>query len=319
MQFYEENWLSNGFESAEEEAKYRAYGRELLARFREIHSANFQMPLAVERMFYIDVEGVKLRGYIDRVDKLDSGGLSIIDYKTSKELFTVDDLEQDLQLTIYQLAAEKIWQMPVEKLALYHFRSNTVCDCSPRSRTRLNQARQLVLDVAKNIADERFPATENEYCPCDFPEHCPYYRHKYMEALPETARQDMLPGLKAAEAVERYASLQSQMKELQIELDDIRKTIIDFCQGQGLNRVYGSEHAITYKLMGKAGFSEDAVKAILQAEGLWERATGLDQAKLKQLLADAGLAEDIRKKLEAMKQVISTYPQLRVKKLAEEE
>ncbi|TET66559.1 MAG: PD-(D/E)XK nuclease family protein, partial [Dehalococcoidia bacterium] len=88
LQFYEQNWLAEGYETAEEETKYKAYGREILTKFWEIHRTDFRMPLAVERMFYIDIEGVKLRGFIDRVDKLESGGLSIVDYKTSQALFT---------------------------------------------------------------------------------------------------------------------------------------------------------------------------------------------------------------------------------------
>ena len=96
VQFYEKSWLSEGYESAVEEARYKAYGKEVLTKFWEIHSADFRMPFAVERNFYIDIEGVKLMGYIDRVDKLDSGGISIIDYKTNQEPFTTDDLERNL-------------------------------------------------------------------------------------------------------------------------------------------------------------------------------------------------------------------------------
>ena len=319
LQFYEQNWLSAGYESTEEETKYKTYGREILSRFWEIHSADFRVPVAVERMFHIDIEGVKLRGFIDRVDKLESGGLSIVDYKTSKELFTTDDLEKDLQMTLYQLAAERIWQLPVERLTLYHLRSNTPCSCEPRDETRLEQARQLVLEVAENIAKERFPAIENQYCPCDFPEHCPYYRQKYMAATVESAQQGVLPGIAAADAVEQYASLQKQMKELQRELDEAKQTIIDFCQSEELNRVYGTEHDITYKLVEKTGFSEEEVRELLEPEGLWNRVLSLDQARLKQILADEEVAKDIRNKLKALRQVIATYPQLWVKKTKEEE
>ena len=58
------------------------------------------MPIALERAFNLDVEGIKVRGFIDRVDKLDSGGLSIVDYKSGRELFTTEYLADDLQLTI---------------------------------------------------------------------------------------------------------------------------------------------------------------------------------------------------------------------------
>ena len=157
LRFYEQNWLSQAYESPEEEARYKDYGREILTKFWEIHSTDFRMPIALERSFYIDIEGIKLRGFIDRVDKLESGGLSVIDYKTNKDLFTTDYLDEDLQLTIYQMAAESTWQLPVEKLTLYHLRSNTACSCPPRDEARLEQARQLVLEVAENIVQERFP------------------------------------------------------------------------------------------------------------------------------------------------------------------
>ncbi len=318
LRFYEQKWLPMGYESAEEEASYKAYGREILAKFWEIHQADFRMPLAVERMFYIDIDGIKLRGYIDRVDKLDSGGLSIVDYKTSKELFTTDDLARDLQLTLYQMASEQLWQLPVERLTLYHLRSNTPCSCGPRDKKRLAQAEQLVLEVAENIAAQKFPATEHQYCPCDFPEHCPYYRQQYAAAAPESPRQATLPGMAIADAVEQYVSLQEQIKELQLELDELKEMIIDYCQAEDLNRVFGKKHAITYKLVEMTGFSEEEVRALLEPAGLWERLLSFDPSRLKQLITDEEIAADIRKKLATLRQVISTSPRLWVKKLEEE-
>ncbi len=316
LQFYEQNWLSEGYESAEEEAKYRAYGRGILSKFWEIHSADFRMPVAVERMFYIDIEGVKLRGYIDRVDKLDSGRLSIVDYKTNQELFTRDDLENDLQLTLYQLAAEQTWHLPVERLTLYHLRSNTPCSCQPRGKKQLDEARHLVLEVAENIAEKRFPATENQYCHCDFPEHCPYYRQKI---APEPRETDILQGMAVDEAVEKYVLLQGQIKEQQLQLEEIKQMIIDFCQAEGLNRVYGKEHAITYKLVERTGFNENEVRTLLEPEGLRNRVLSLDQSNLNQLITDEEVAKDIRDKLEALRQIISSSPRLWVRRLVEEE
>jgi len=315
LQFYEQNWISEGYESAEEEANYETYGREILSKFWEIHSADFRMPVAVERIFYIDIEGVKLRGYLDRVDKLDSGRLSIVDYKSNQGLFTQDDLEKNLQLTLYQLAAEQTWHLPVERLTLYHLRSNTPCSCAARDETRLEEARHLVLAVAKNITEGKFPAIENQYCPCDFAEHCPYYRQQ----IAPPKETDILQGMAVDEAVEHYVSLQGQIKELESQLEEIKQMITNFCQTEGLNRVYGREHAITYRLMEKTGFSEGEVRALLEPEGLWHQVLSLDQSRLKQLITDEAIAEDIRHKLEALRQVISSSPRLWVRRLIEEE
>jgi len=317
LQFYEQNWLSEGYESTEEEARYKSYGQEILAKFWQIHQADFRMPVAVERLFNISIEGVRLVGYIDRVDKLDSGGLSIVDYKTNKELFTTEDMEKDLQLTLYQLAAEQTWQLPVEKLTLYHFRTNTPCSCRPRDEVQLNETKRLVLEIAEGIAQQKFPAIENQYCPCDFPEYCPYYRQQYM--IPELAQPAILDGVTVTETVEHYVSLQTQIKELQSQFEGIRQQLIDFCQTEGLNRVYGSAHAITYKLVEKTGFNEDDVRALLECEGLWYKVLSLDQSRLRQLIADEMVTKDVREKLETLRQVVSAYPQLWVKKVTEEE
>jgi RecB family exonuclease len=316
LQYYERNWHSEGYESAEEEASYKAYGREMLTKFWGIHSSDFRMPIAVEWMFNIDIEGVKLRGFIDRVDKLDSGGLAIIDYKTDKGLFTKEDLERNLQLTLYQLAAGQSWYLPVERLTLYHFRSNTACSCPPRDEAQLEEARRLVLEVAGGIGEGRFPAIESGRCPCDFAEHCPYYRQWLM---PEPEKSDILGGMGAAEAVERYVSLQNEIKELQLKFDELKQMLVDFCQAEGLSRVYGREHALTYKLVERAGFSEDEVRTLLEPTGLWGRVLSFDQSKLKELISDEGVAEEVRRKLEALKQIISTHHQLWLRRLAEEE
>jgi RecB family exonuclease len=319
IKFYQQNWLSAGYTSPEEEKRYQDFGKEILSRFWTIHQADFHIPVALEKSFYLDIDGIKLRGFIDRVDKLDSGGLAVIDYKTNQELFTADYLADDLQLTIYQMATEQTWRLPVERLTLYHLRSNTACSCPPRGRAQLEQTRRLVLEVAENIAQEKFPATENEYCPCDFPEHCPFFRHKYEMAVPQPTGQELLPGMAAANAVERYAGLQAQIKELQMQLEEAKQMIVEFCQKQGLNRVFGDEHEVTYKLMERAGFAEDEVRAVLEPAGLWEKVLGLDQSRLKQFIADKATAGDIRKKIESLKRITATYPQLWLKKHTGEE
>jgi putative RecB family exonuclease len=86
-----------------------------------------------------------------------------------------------------------------------------------------------------------------------------------------------------------------------------------------LNRVYGSDYALTYKLVEKSGFNEEEVRTLLEPAGLLDRVLSLDTAKLKELISDQAVAEDIRSKLAALKQVISSYPQFWPRRLVEEE
>lgn len=315
LAFYENNWVSGGYDSPEEEARYRAYGRAVLTDFWKTQSRGFRMPLAVEKMFYVDVGGVTLHGYIDRVDKLDSGGLAILDYKTDRELFTRERLETDLQLTLYQFAAGQLWRMPVEQLTLYHLRSNTPCHCPPRSQAQIDEACNTVLEVASNIAAGKFPAIESSTCPCDYPEHCPYYRQSAVTELKEPGiLEEMTPG----EAVERYVQLQSQLKELQIQRDEAKQALVRYCEAEGLSRVYGTEHAITLGMVDRTSFNEDEVRALLEPAGLWHLALGFDEARVKELIGDESVPRDLRRSLEALRRVLSSSPRLWVRRLGED-
>ena len=102
-------------------------------------------------------------------------------------------------------------------------------------------------------------------------------------------------------------------------MSEVKKAIIDFCQAEGLNRVFGKEHAVTYKLVEKTGFNEDEIRALLEPEGLWARVLGFDPARLKELLDDKQVPDELRRELRALEQVISASPRLWVKQLAEEE
>jgi RecB family exonuclease len=313
LQIYEQNWLSAGYASPAEEARYKEYGKDILKKFWEIHAPGFRIPIAMEHRFFLDVDGVKLMGFIDRVDKLDSGGLSIVDYKTNQELFTSDYVDNNLQLTLYQMAAEQTWRLPVEKLSLYHLRTNTPCPTLPRGQAQKEAIRGLILDVAGKIQREEFPATENAFCPCDFPQYCPYHRHQYLTAGPGKVKQAMLPGIEAAEAANRYAELQAKIKELEAELSTVKQSIVDYCQAQNLNRVFGDSCQITYKTVEKTGYDEADVRGALEPLGLWPKVLSFDAALLKQLLTDSEVPEETRKRIASLKKVVSAYPQLWLK------
>jgi hypothetical protein len=137
---------------------------------------------------------------------------------------------------------------------------------------------------------------------------------------PAAARQDLLPGIAVAEAVERYASIKEQINELETQLEEAKQVITDFCQAEDLNRIYGEEHEITYRLIERTGFDDDEVRVLLEPEGLWQKVLGLDQSRVRQLLTDKEISGEIREKLESLKRVTGTHSQLQVKKrIADEE
>lgn len=67
------------------------------------HVAATPAPLAVEAPFAIDLDGVHLRGSIDRIDG-DAASVRVIDFKTGRRAKSARQAEEDLQLAAYQAA-----------------------------------------------------------------------------------------------------------------------------------------------------------------------------------------------------------------------
>jgi hypothetical protein len=69
----------------------------------------------------------------------------------------------------------------------------------------------------------------------------------------------------------------------------------------------------------KTSFGEDEVRVLLESEELWPQLLKLDPSRLKQIITDEKLAREIKSKLEALRWVVTSHPQLWVKRLTHEE
>ena len=96
--------------AAIEEARERA--APVLERFLAMEASRDVEPVAVEIGFGVTVrpeglaDGVRLIGYIDRVDRTPDGAIEIVDYKTGR-VREQADVDADRQLTAYAFAAAR--------------------------------------------------------------------------------------------------------------------------------------------------------------------------------------------------------------------
>lgn len=138
-------------------ALYRELDRIIVAVEREIRQSNFVPKLYEYRFDNIEIDDIKLKGFIDRVDEKDDGFL-IIDYKTGDNSFkNFNDVVsgKKLQLLVYAKAFETLSGKKA-KGAFYFPLSNAFGD---DSQYRLNG---VLLKEDSNIVDmDRGLATEN--------------------------------------------------------------------------------------------------------------------------------------------------------------
>ncbi|MBI4387364.1 MAG: PD-(D/E)XK nuclease family protein [Elusimicrobia bacterium] len=174
---YKARWVSEGYKDASQEAEYFDEGRRILEQFHARHAPQFAPPFFAEYRFDLKVDGIPVTGFVDRIDRVGSDRIAIIDYKTGKS-FGEDRVRADAQLTMYQMACEELLGLRVESLTFYHLNSLTPLTAPPHSADQVAGLRRRIVSVADSIRKEAFePRPEERKCTwCDYKPLCPVFR-----------------------------------------------------------------------------------------------------------------------------------------------
>jgi len=169
-------WSPEGFLSREhEEARY-VQGQQALRRFREDQLGLPAETIAVERPFVFNLDGLSIRGRMDRVDRTKDGAV-IVDYKSSdvRDQKKANERARDsLQLQVYAMAQEaESGSLPHE--VQLHFLDSGVVGAVQPDPARLERSRTKLVAAAQGIRDGDFEPRPNSiacgYCP--FRQICP--------------------------------------------------------------------------------------------------------------------------------------------------
>jgi RecB family exonuclease len=152
----------------DEELQRKLYERQGVEQLRQFMAlcARESKPqvLTTEKAFHFAIEDVMINGRIDRIDRLESGGVLVLDYKTGAPKSSLDAVKS-IQLGLYGLAA-RLEGHTVEKMAFYNLEDNTAAETD---RISEDSIRERVLEVAAGIRDGEFIPKTGFHC-----RHCGY-------------------------------------------------------------------------------------------------------------------------------------------------
>ncbi len=156
----------------EQRRRYEQDGREQLTRFLRSPQAQPAGEIVEnEKQFTVTIGGTKVRGRIDRMERVNGAQVKIIDYKTGAAK-TDEDADKSLQLSVYALAAKNDHLEPVS-LVFVNLKDGTAVE-TIRSAEELRSAESKVIDVAARIADGQFEAKPGSHCRfCSYRSICP--------------------------------------------------------------------------------------------------------------------------------------------------
>lgn len=170
-----ENFIAEGYPSRTEMDRALKAGQKLLDHFYSWWQSKERIVLGIEKSFKLTINDISnqtpiiLSGRFDRVERSENG-IVIYDYKTSSPR-SQEEIDADLQLSIYALASQTIWDEPIERLTLLFVSEDGLEERSTtRSEQQLLDAQRIITSTVAEIDKKDFIATPS-FSVCS---HCPY-------------------------------------------------------------------------------------------------------------------------------------------------
>jgi RecB family exonuclease len=221
LELYREAWSAEGLTGIEVFEE----GLRILRDFiREQGVVDHRNILAVEKEFRLPVGPFTVLGFIDRVDWVDDETIEVIDYKTNHQLFARDEVESSLQLSLYHVAAQRLWPWAKKVKLTFWMLRHGVRQETTRTEEQLKDALAYVETLGRQTESAKeYPARLNANCSyCDHRKQCPAYADA-LQGKREFIASDVadLEGVaREREEVARLAKLLYARKE---ELEDVLK------------------------------------------------------------------------------------------------
>jgi DNA helicase-2/ATP-dependent DNA helicase PcrA len=170
---FETGWRRTGFGSSDDELQFHDRAREALRLYWERERIAESEPVWLERKFDFRVGEHHVRGRVDRVDRLRDGDYELIDYKTG-ERKTEADLDSDLQLALYRMAAREAWEIEAS-IGSYYYVLDADKVAAPSKPDDAERVERTVLQVGEGILSQDFePRPSPAVCSwCDYRLICP--------------------------------------------------------------------------------------------------------------------------------------------------
>jgi RecB family exonuclease len=177
--FFEAAWAGSSLPGQGDVQTWRDRAGPMLDLFWAAESTDPADTIAEEVRFRLDLPldaelVVAIAGYVDRIDRLASGGVALVDYKTGRAGGPLD-AEASLQLSIYALGCRDALGLGTPERVTLDFVEHGLRLSAVRTDADLNGLRDWLTDRAREIRESGYSPTPSERACgwCDFSGICP--------------------------------------------------------------------------------------------------------------------------------------------------
>jgi len=169
---FEDNWISKGYSTEENEKKFKDKALSIVLNYYSNNKDQFNIIDSIEKQFILKItDNYYLKGYIDLIYK-DDDRYKIIDFKTGEINIEKKEIGK-FQLLLYALGCTENYKYDISKTMLYDVANEKKYEFEIGSEELLD-VRNEIEDIIKEI-DKGIYKPRNDNCKeCEFYKLCPY-------------------------------------------------------------------------------------------------------------------------------------------------
>ena len=280
---FEKNDHINEFEIFEE-------GRHILVDYAARNGiVDYARYIGIEQRFELPLAGWNFLGFMDRVDDLGDGHINVRDYKTNRVLFDRDQVDNDLQASIYCWAAKKLYPNAKKITFTFDMLRHGIDMRTERDEEQIESAIRYVESLERQSEAGPYPARLNDFCAwCDQRGGC----ETYQTALATDDEKLAELFIANPEALEEVAAERERVtyifKLLKGRKDELEKLIKAKIKVDGPVVANGIRYSINKAKKGRkfpnSVISVLAEKAKLDVHEVQEKVTSIDVKKVDSLV-----------------------------------
>ncbi len=301
LNFYEKEWTKNWTDNVVVVRKeytpgnYKELGKKCIEDYwNRHHPFDGDKTLATEKQVIVDLgNGNELVGYIDRLSEDGDSNYGIHDYKTSGNLPTQEEKDNDTQLALYQLALKEMWDDVKSVKLVWHYLVFDKIITSERTKEDLKELKREILRLIEKVENTtEFPPNQTSLCKwCEYQEMCPLWKHIKMTEEMEVNEYLNEPGVKL---VNKYVELTEKkktlVKEIEEELSKVQEALIAYSKEEGVEIIRGNDEKLRVKLYRISKFPRtsdkrrDELDGLIKDSGKWMEVSNLNVRTLGKIV-----------------------------------
>jgi len=168
----ENYWDSSPYSSDFKENQDKIKAKKMIDNFLNWTDSNPNKVIGVEIPFQFSIEGIPIRGKIDRLEQDSDGNYHVIDYKTGACYESETSISENVQMNLYAMAVEeKFKKLPV-RASLFYVKEDKMIKYLITGKKSVDNFKENLEKMVHQIIDEKFETNPVKGAwTCKF---CPY-------------------------------------------------------------------------------------------------------------------------------------------------